>query len=87
MFEKTENQYNELNKKRETTNNTKGQLKAAIDELDDLKNKEIEKTWKKVDQYCSEIYSTLLQGASARLAPPEGKTVQDGLELKVGFSG
>ena len=62
-------------------------MEAAIKELDDLKNKEVERTWKKVDQYCSEIYSTLLHGASARLAPPEGKTVLEGLELKVAFSG
>jgi structural maintenance of chromosome 2 len=40
-----------------------------------------------VNKYCSEIYSTLLQGANARLEPPEGKTVHDGLELRVAFSG
>ena len=31
------------------------------------------------------IYSTLLPGAKAKLAPPEGQTVLDGLEVKVGF--
>ena len=31
------------------------------------------------------IYATLLPGARAKLAPPEGRTVLDGLEVKVGF--
>jgi len=31
------------------------------------------------------IYSTLLPGATAKLAPPEGQSVLDGLEVKVGF--
>ena len=31
------------------------------------------------------IYSTLLPGAKAKLAPPEGQSVLDGLEVKVGF--
>ena len=31
------------------------------------------------------IFSTLLPGTSAKLAPPEGQTVLDGLEVKVAF--
>ena len=31
------------------------------------------------------IYSTLLPGTSAKLSPPEGRTVLDGLEIKVAF--
>lgn len=33
------------------------------------------------------IYSTLLPGATAKLEPPEGQTVLDGLEVRVAFSG
>ena len=33
------------------------------------------------------IFSTLLPGTSARLSPPEGMTVLDGLEVKVAFGG
>ena len=40
-----------------------------------------------MNKYCSEIFSTLLQGAMAKVVPPEGKSVHEGLELKVGFSG
>ena len=31
------------------------------------------------------IYSTLLPGTNAKLSPPEGGTVLDGLEIKVAF--
>ena len=31
------------------------------------------------------IYSTLLPGTNAKLSPPEGQTVLDGLEIKVAF--
>jgi len=33
------------------------------------------------------IFSALLPGTSAKLAPPEGGTVMDGLEIKVAFGG
>lgn len=33
------------------------------------------------------IFSTLLPGTSAKLQPPESKTVLDGLEVKIAFSG
>jgi structural maintenance of chromosome 2 len=52
-----------------------------------LKNKEIVKTHKYVNKYFGEIYSTLLIGANAKLVPSEGKSVHEGLELKVSFSG
>ncbi|CDW71413.1 structural maintenance of [Stylonychia lemnae] len=87
MFEKTEQQYQDLQKKKETTMQNKAQFEATIAELDELKNVEVERTYKAVNKYCSEIFSTLLQGAMAKLVPPEGKTVLEGLELKVGFSG
>jgi structural maintenance of chromosome 2 len=33
------------------------------------------------------IFSTLLPGTSAKLEPPEGKSVLDGLEMRVAFGG
>lgn len=37
----------------------------------------------KVNKDFGSIFSTLLPGANAMLAPPEGQTVLDGLEFKV----
>ena len=31
------------------------------------------------------IFSTLLPGTQAKLTPPEGQTMLDGLEVKIGF--
>jgi hypothetical protein len=45
MFEKTESQYLELQKKKELTAQNKQKFEDTIIELDDLKNREIEKTW------------------------------------------
>ena len=38
-----------------------------------------------VTQDFSSIFSTLLPGARAKLSPPEGQSVLDGLEVRVGF--
>lgn len=65
----------------------KQKFEDTIAELDELKNKEVASTYKKVNKYCDDIFSTLLPNANAKLEPPKGKTVLEGLELKVGFSG
>ena len=40
-------------------------------------------TWQKVNRDFGSIFSTLLPGTMAKLEPPEGCTVEDGLEVKV----
>jgi chromosome segregation ATPase len=45
MFGKVETQYIELQKKKELTAQNKQKFEDTIVELDDLKNKEIQKTW------------------------------------------
>mmetsp|Transcript_34720 Transcript_34720/g.33880 ORF Transcript_34720/g.33880 Transcript_34720/m.33880 type:complete len:100 (+) Transcript_34720:757-1056(+) len=87
MFEDTEKSYNDLQRKKGIIKENKKEFELTIEKLDEQKNKDIENTWMKVNKFCSEIYSTLLQGANAKLCPPEGKTVHDGLELRVAFGG
>jgi structural maintenance of chromosome 2 len=87
MFEKTEKQYQELQRKKELTGENKKKFEETILELDNLKNQEIQKTWKKVDMFCGEIYSTLLPGAGAKLVPVKEHDASEGLELRVSFSG
>ena len=60
MFEKTESQYLDLQRKKATTEENKHKFQDTIKELDLLKKKEMEITWRKVDKYFSEIFSTLL---------------------------
>lgn len=56
-----------------------------IKELDEKKNDALKTTWQKVNKDFGSIFSTLLPGTTAKLEPPEGKTVLDGLEMKVAF--
>ncbi|KAL4236668.1 Structural maintenance of chromosomes protein 2 [Mactra antiquata] len=85
MLGKAEEQYQDLVKKRKIVLNDKAKISAVIVELDQKKNEALKKAWEQVNKDFGSIYSTLLPGAKAKLAPPEGMTVLDGLEVKVGF--
>lgn len=85
MLGKAEEQYTDLMKKRKIVLNDKAKISAVIAELDEKKNEALKKAWEIVNKDFGSIYSALLPGAKAKLAPPEGKTVLDGLEVKVGF--
>jgi len=85
MFEKAEQEYNELLHKKQIIEKDKQKIEAVIRELDDKKNEALNSTWIKVNRDFGSIFSTLLPGTKAKLEPPEGKTVLDGLEMKVAF--
>lgn len=62
----------------------KKKIEETIISLDDYKKKALHETWKKVNGDFGAIFSELLPGGSfAKLDPPEGKTISDGLEVKV----
>ncbi|KAK6021764.1 RecF/RecN/SMC protein, partial [Ostertagia ostertagi] len=54
--------------------------------LDIKKTQEIHKAHAQVNRDFGNIFSTLLPGASAKVEPPAGKTVEQGLEVKVAFN-
>ena len=56
-----------------------------IENLDVKKKVELERTWRKVNRDFGSIFSTLLPGTSAKLEPPEGMEVWEGLEVKIAF--
>jgi len=85
MFEKAEQEYKELVEKKKIIENDRAKIEAVIAELDEKKNEALNTTWQKVNKDFGSIFSTLLPGTSAKLEPPEGKTVLDGLEMKVAF--
>ena len=55
--------------------------------LNKEKEKELKKCWKKVNENFKKIFSTLLQGASARLVPVDEENISLGLSMRVSFSG
>lgn len=61
----------------------KRKIEETIDKLDDYKRKALQKTWQKVNGDFGQIFNELLPGSFAKLDPPEGKTIMDGLEVKV----
>ncbi|KAF7542734.1 hypothetical protein G7Z17_g11322 [Cylindrodendrum hubeiense] len=62
----------------------KRKIEETIVSLDDYKKKALRETWEKVNGDFGQIFSELLPGGSfAKLDPPEGKTINDGLEVKV----
>uniref|UniRef100_A0A0D9YIT9 SMC hinge domain-containing protein n=1 Tax=Oryza glumipatula TaxID=40148 RepID=A0A0D9YIT9_9ORYZ len=78
MFEKAEDEYNDLMSKKNIIENDKSKIKTVIEELDEKKKETLKVTWLKVN-------NTLLPGTMAKLDPPEGGTFLDGLEVRVAF--
>lgn len=85
MIEKAETEYQELVRKKAVIEGDKKKIYSVIKELDDKKNQALQTTWVKVNRDFGSIFSTLLPGTSAKLEPPEGATVMEGLEVKVAF--
>lgn len=83
MLSEAEERYNDLRKKKRIVENDKAKILKTIKELDQKKNEALNVAWQKVNKDFGSIFSTLLPGADARLAPPEGCGVLDGLEFKV----
>ncbi|TLD08221.1 uncharacterized protein PgNI_07503 [Pyricularia grisea] len=61
----------------------KRKIEETIISLDDYKKKQLQETWEKVNADFGQIFAELLPGSFAKLDPPEGKTISDGLEVKV----
>jgi len=80
-----EEQYADLMKKRKVVLNDKSKIASVIEELDKKKKEALLKAWEQVNKDFGSIFSTLLPGTQAKLTPPEGQTMLDGLEVKIGF--
>ncbi|KAH7404318.1 hypothetical protein KP509_15G020500 [Ceratopteris richardii] len=85
MFEKAEDEYNDLTSKKRIIENDKSKIHKVIDELDEKKKETLKLTWQKVNKDFGSIFSTLLPGTMAKLVPPEGGDFMDGLEVRVAF--
>ncbi|KAL6580577.1 Structural maintenance of chromosomes protein 2-2 [Orobanche minor] len=85
MFEKAEDEYNDLISKKNIIENDKSKIKMVIEELDEKKKETLKVTWVKVNKDFGSIFSTLLPGTMAKLEPPEQCSFLDGLEVKVAF--
>ena len=87
MLGKAEEQYGDLLKKKKIVENDKSKIMEVIAELDQKKREALRQAWDQVNKDFGSIYSSLLPGATAKLEPPQGQDVLDGLEVKVAFGG
>ena len=87
MIEKAETDFNELTRKKQSILSDKNKIEGVINELETKKKQALDTTWAKVTRDFGSIFSTLLPGTMAKLEPPEGGVVADGLEVKVAFNG
>ena len=86
MIEKAEKEYTDLTYKRDVIQKDKDTIEDVIRELDIKKMQALQSTWVKVNRDFGSIFSMLLPGTHAKLEPPEGMTVTDGLEVRVAFN-
>ncbi|KAI5632612.1 SMC proteins flexible hinge domain-containing protein [Phthorimaea operculella] len=86
LLGKEEEQYQDVMRKKKIVEADRAKLVQVMAELDEKKKKTLVTACEQVNRDFGSIFSTLLPGAQARLKPPDGLTVLDGLEVKVGFN-
>ncbi|PFH49539.1 hypothetical protein AMATHDRAFT_147478 [Amanita thiersii Skay4041] len=83
MIDNVEKKEAGLKKMLATVLKDKEKIEKTIEELDRYKRDALQKTWEKVDGDFGAIFAELLPGNFAKLKPPEGQDLMDGLEVKV----
>ncbi|XP_050354387.1 structural maintenance of chromosomes protein 2 [Nymphalis io] len=86
LLGKEEEQYQDVMRKKKIVEADRAKLVQVMAELDEKKRRTLASACEQVNRDFGSIFSTLLPGAQARLTPPPGLTVLDGLEVKVGFN-
>lgn len=83
MIDNVEKKEASLKKNMQTVIRDKKKIEETIVKLDEYKKEALHKTWTKVNGDFGNIFNELLPGSFAKLDPPEGKAISDGLEVKV----
>ncbi len=86
MADKSEKEYSDLVSRKEIILKDKNLIEKAIIELDDKRKEALQEIYEHVNKNLNSIYSTLLPGTKAKLGLLSGKSLMDGLELKVAFN-
>jgi structural maintenance of chromosome 2 len=83
MIDNVEKKEASLKNMMRTVVKDKKKIEETIVQLDEYKKDALQKTWEKVNGDFGQIFNELLPGSFAKLDPPEGKTIAEGLEVKV----
>ncbi|CAH1162979.1 unnamed protein product [Phaedon cochleariae] len=87
MFEQEEKLYNELRRKERIVESDKKKILETIETMDRQKEVTLKLAYEQVSKDFGSIFGTLLPGANAKLEPPAGKNILQGLEVKVSLGG
>lgn len=83
MIDSVEKKEVSLKNMMKTVIRDKKKIEETIVSLDEYKKKALHETWQKVNGDFGQIFEELLPGSFAKLDPPENKTINEGLEVKV----
>jgi structural maintenance of chromosome 2 len=83
MIDSVEKKEVSLKNMMKTVIRDKKKIEETISSLDEYKKKALQETWEKVNGDFGQIFAELLPGSFAKLDPPEGRTINEGLEVKV----
>ncbi|TIA91937.1 hypothetical protein E3P99_00871 [Wallemia hederae] len=83
MIDTVEKREQALKTMMDTILGDKEKIEDTIHELDHYKKEALQSTWEIVNKDFGEIFGELLPGNFAKLQPPEGKELTQGLEVKV----
>lgn len=83
MIDSVEKKEAALKNMMKTVIRDKRKIEETIMNLNEYKKEALHKTWVKVNGDFGQIFNELLPGSFAKLDPPEGKDITDGLEVKV----
>lgn len=83
MIDSVEKKEVSLKNMMKTVIKDKKKIEETIGSLDEYKKDALHRTWTKVNGDFGQIFAELLPGSFAKLDPLEGKSISDGLEVKV----
>ena len=83
MIDNVEKKEASLKNMMRTVIRDKKKIEETIDNLDEYKREALQRTWSKVNGDFGQIFAELLPGSFAKLDPLEGKSINEGLEVKV----
>ncbi|KAI8378675.1 RecF/RecN/SMC [Choanephora cucurbitarum] len=87
MIDSVEKKEASLKEMLTTVQKDKQKIEDTIQTLENYKLEALEKTYTKVNKDFAEIFGDLLDGNTCKLQAPEGKSISDGLEVKVCLGG
>jgi len=85
QFARNNEEAKELRKKKRLVDEDRKTLENVIKSLEEKKKHAVETVYKKVNKFFNQIFSKLLPGTQCKLVPLPGKTIHEGLEIKVAF--